>query len=156
MPIIVATVLSRPLGYVRVAIQAWLFGATSIMDAFVLAFSVPSMLQVVLLTGPLSGVLVPTLTAYKHDRRAFNNLFNSLFPFCLLAGVVIAGLAAWGAPWLMRLAGPGLASGYAPSRCPALSAHAPYASLTSAAVSLQRSIERSGSLWGTRICWGCL
>jgi putative peptidoglycan lipid II flippase len=31
-----------------------------------------------------------------------------LFTFCLLAGVLIAGLAAWGAPWLMRLAGPGL------------------------------------------------
>ena len=48
------------MGYVRVAIQAWLFGATAAMDAFVLAFSVPSMLQVILLTGPLSGVLVPT------------------------------------------------------------------------------------------------
>src|SRR5215510_13595562 len=110
MPIIVATVLSRPLGYVRVAIQAWLFGATSSMDAFVLAFSVPRMLQVVLLTGPLSGVLVPTLTAYRHDRRVFNNLFNSLFTLCLLTGLSIAGLAAWSAPWLMRLAGPGLAS----------------------------------------------
>src|SRR5215471_5705848 len=92
MPIIVATVLSRPLGYVRVAIQAWLFGATSTMDAFVLAFSVPSMLQVVLLTGPLSGVLVPTLTAYRHDREALNKLFNSLFTLCLLAGVMVAGL----------------------------------------------------------------
>src|SRR5215470_17848561 len=110
MPIIVATVLSRPLGYVRVAIQAWLFGASSSMDAFVLAFSVPSMLQVVLLTGPLSGVLVPTLTAYRHDRRVFNNLFNSLFTLCMLTGLSIAGLAAWSAPWLMRLAGPGLAS----------------------------------------------
>jgi len=109
MPIIVATMLSRPLGYVRVAIQAWLFGATAVMDAFVLAFSVPSMLQVVLLTGPLSGVLVPTLTAYRHDRRALNKLFNSLFTLCLLAGVIVAGLAAWGAPLLMHLAGPGLA-----------------------------------------------
>src|SRR5215467_4044480 len=109
MPIIVATVLSRPLGYVRVAIQAWLFGATSSMDAFVLAFSVPSMLQVVLLTGPLSGVLVPTLTAYRHDRRTLNKLFNSLFTLCLLAGVMVASLAAWGAPLLMHLAGPGLA-----------------------------------------------
>lgn len=109
MPIVVATLLSRPLGYVRVAIQAWLFGTTAAMDAFVLAFAVPSMLQVVLLTGPLSGVLVPTLTAYTHDRRALNNLFNSLFTLCFGAGVLIAGLAAWGAPWLMRLAGPGLA-----------------------------------------------
>jgi len=109
MPIIVATMLSRPLGYVRVAIQAWLFGATAAMDAFVLAFSVPSMLQVVLLTGPLSGVLVPTLTAYRHDRRALNKLFNSLFTLCLLAGVIVAVLAAWCAPLLMHLAGPGLA-----------------------------------------------
>ena len=36
MPIIVAALFSRPLGYVRVAIQAWLFGATAAMDAFVL------------------------------------------------------------------------------------------------------------------------
>ena len=88
MPIIVATLLSRPLGYVRVAIQAWLFGATATMDAFVLAFSVPSMLQVILLTGPLSGVLVPTLTSYRHDRQTLNKLFNSLFTLCLLAGRV--------------------------------------------------------------------
>src|SRR5215472_16770430 len=108
MPIIVATVLSRPLGYVRVVIQAWLFGATSAMDAFVLAFSVPSMLQVVLLTGPLSGVLVPTLTAYKHDRQALNKLFNSLFTFCLrpvcsspvLPPGVLLGSCAWLAPVL--------------------------------------------------------
>jgi putative peptidoglycan lipid II flippase len=109
MPIIVATLLSRPLGYVRVAIQAWLFGATAAMDAFVLAFSVPSMLQVVLLTGPLSGVLVPTLTAYRHDRQALTRLFNSLFTLCIIAGVIVAGVAAWGAPLLMHLAGPGLA-----------------------------------------------
>ena len=41
MLITVATLFSRPLGYVRVAIQAWIFGATAAMDAFVLAFSVP-------------------------------------------------------------------------------------------------------------------
>jgi putative peptidoglycan lipid II flippase len=109
MPIITATLLSRPLGYVRVAIQAWLFGATAAMDAFVVAFSVPSILHVVLLSGPLSGVLVPTLTAHRHDRRALNEIFNSIFTLCLLASLVIAGLAAFGAPLLMHLAGPGLA-----------------------------------------------
>ena len=133
--IIVATLFSRPLGYVRVAIQAWLFGATAVMDAFMLAFSVPSMLQVVLLTGPLSGVLVPTLTAYRHDRQALNKLFNSLFTLCLLAGVMVASLAAWGVPLLMRLAGPGLAP-ETHTCCLALPAHAPHAGLTSAAVGL--------------------
>jgi putative peptidoglycan lipid II flippase len=108
LPIITATLLSRPLGYVRVALQAWLFGATAAMDAFVVAFTVPSILHVVLLSGPLSGVLVPTLTAYRDDRRALNDLFNSVFTFCLLASLTIAGLAAFGASALMHLAGPGL------------------------------------------------
>ena len=109
LPIVTATLISRPLGYVRAAIQAWLFGATVAMDAFVVAFSVPSMLQVVLLSGPLSSVLVPTLTAYRDDRRALNDLFNSLFTLCCLAALVIAGGAALVAPRLMHLAGPGLA-----------------------------------------------
>ena len=109
LPIVAATLLSRPLGYIRVALQAWLFGATAAMDAFVIAFSVPSILQVVLLSGPLSGVLVPTLTAYRNDRHVLNHLFNSLFTLCLLVSLVIAGLAFLGAPTLMRIAGPGLA-----------------------------------------------
>jgi putative peptidoglycan lipid II flippase len=109
MPIVIATLLSRPLGYARVVMQAWLFGATAAVDAFVVAFSVPSILQVVLLSGPLSGLLVPTLMPYRHDRRAFNDLFNSMFTFCLLVSLIIGGLAVLGAPALMRLAGPGLA-----------------------------------------------
>ncbi len=108
LPIVLATLISRPLGYVRVVIQAQLFGAAAAMDAFVLAFTIPSMLQVVLLSGPLSGVLVPTLSTYRDDRRALNELFNSIFTACLLAGVGLAGFAALGAPTLMRLVGPGL------------------------------------------------
>jgi putative peptidoglycan lipid II flippase len=110
LPIISATLLSRPLGYVRVAIQAWLFGATAAMDAFVVAFSVPSILQVVLLSGPLSGVLVPTLTVFRDDRRALNDLFNAIFTLSLLASLAIAGVAAVGAPLFIRLVAPGLSS----------------------------------------------
>lgn len=110
LPIILATLLSRPLGYVRAAIQAWLFGATAAMDAFVLAFSIPSILQVILLTGPLSSILVPMLTAYRDDRRAFNSLFNSLFTLCLTFGVIISILVAYYAAGIMELAGPGLDS----------------------------------------------
>ncbi len=108
LPIVMATVISRPLGYVRAAIQAWLFGATAAMDAFVLAFSVPSFLQVILLSGPLSGVLVPTFSAVRHDRDAFSRLFSSLFTACLLAALLLGLAAGIAAPALMRLVGPGL------------------------------------------------
>ncbi|GIX46932.1 MAG: putative lipid II flippase MurJ [Candidatus Tectimicrobiota bacterium] len=110
LPIVTATLLSRPLGYLRAAVQAWLFGATAAMDAFVVAFSVPSILQVVLLSGPLGGVLVPILSAYRHDRQALQRLFRGLFTLCLLAGLALAGLAALAAPLLMRAAAPGLAA----------------------------------------------
>ena len=109
MPIIVATLLSRPLGYVRVAIQAWLFGATAAMDAFVVAFSVPSILQVVLLSGPLSGILVPILTAYRKERHSLNALFNSIVTVVVLVSLGIGGVAMLIAPTLMHLAGPGMA-----------------------------------------------
>lgn len=109
LPIITATLISRPLGYARVAIQAWLFGATAAMDAFILAFAVPSFLQVVLLSGPLSSVLVPTLSAQRHDRRGLSELFSSLLTACLLAGLFLGIVAALATPALMRIAGPGLA-----------------------------------------------
>jgi putative peptidoglycan lipid II flippase len=108
-PIIIATLISRPLGYARVAIQAWLFGATAAMDAFILAFAVPSFLQVVLLSGPLSSILVPTLSAQRQDRRGLSELFSSLLTACLLVGLVLGMVAGLTAPSLMRLAGPGLA-----------------------------------------------
>ncbi len=109
LPIVMATIISRPLGYVRAAIQAWLFGATAAMDAFVLAFSVPSFLQVILLSGPLSGVLVPTFSKVRDDRQALSQLFSSLFTACLLASLLLGLAAGIAAPVLMRLVGPGLA-----------------------------------------------
>ncbi len=109
LPIVMATIVSRPLGYIRAAIQAWLFGATAAMDAFVLAFSVPSFLQVILLSGPLSGVLVPTFSAVRDDRDALSQLFSSLFTACLLASIMLGLVAGIAAPVLMHLVGPGLA-----------------------------------------------
>jgi putative peptidoglycan lipid II flippase len=80
------------------------------MDAFVVAFSVPSILQVVLLTGPLSGVLVPAFTPYRNDQQRLSGLFNSIFTFCLVISVLIGSLAALVAPLLMHLSGPGMAA----------------------------------------------
>ncbi|HEY7709468.1 MAG TPA: lipid II flippase MurJ, partial [Candidatus Entotheonella sp.] len=108
LPIVAATLISRPLGYGRVVIQAWLFGASAAMDAFFLAFNVPSFLQVVLLSGPLSGVMVPMLSTKRDDRQGLSQLFSSIFTACLLAGILIGALAALAAPLIMRLTGPGL------------------------------------------------
>ncbi len=109
LPIVMATIISRPLGYARAAIQAWLFGATASMDAFVLAFSVPGFLQVILLSGPLSGVLVPTFSKVRDNRQALSQLFSSLFTACLLASILLGLAAGIAAPVLIRVVGPGLA-----------------------------------------------
>jgi putative peptidoglycan lipid II flippase len=49
------------------------------------------------------------LSALRDDRKALNELFNSIFTACLLIGLLLGGFAAITAPFLMRLVGPGLA-----------------------------------------------
>ncbi len=39
------TLISRPLGYIREAVQAYLFGATALVDAFIVAFNFPELLS---------------------------------------------------------------------------------------------------------------
>jgi putative peptidoglycan lipid II flippase len=52
--------------------------------------------------------MVPMLSAKRNDRQALSQLFSSIFTACLLAGLLLGGLAALAAPIIMRLTGPGL------------------------------------------------
>ena len=50
-PIVVATLVSRPLGFVREAVQAALFGASRLTDAFLVAYNVPELIQTLFFSG---------------------------------------------------------------------------------------------------------
>jgi len=50
--ITIITMISRPLGYIREAIQAYLFGATLLVDAFIVAFNFPELIQTLFFQVP--------------------------------------------------------------------------------------------------------
>ena len=55
---------SRVLGLVREQVLAALFGAGNTMDAYVVAFRVPSLLRDLFAEGAMSAAFVPTFTRY--------------------------------------------------------------------------------------------
>ncbi|RPJ01997.1 MAG: hypothetical protein EHM36_12915, partial [Deltaproteobacteria bacterium] len=71
------TLLSRPLGYVREAVQAYLFGATALVDAFIVAFNFPELVQTLFFTGATSAFLIPVCTRYMHDDREYSEIFST-------------------------------------------------------------------------------
>jgi putative peptidoglycan lipid II flippase len=59
-----ATLASRLLGMARDYVQARLFGAGDVMDAFVLATRIPTLLRDLFAEGAMSAAFVPTFTRY--------------------------------------------------------------------------------------------
>ncbi len=71
------TLISRPLGYIREAIQAYLFGATLLVDAFIVAFNFPELVQTLFFSGATSAFLVPVCTRYLKDRDEYSKIYST-------------------------------------------------------------------------------
>jgi len=71
------TIFSRPLGYIREAIQAYVFGATVLVDAFVVAFNFPELIQTIFFSGAISALLVPICTKYVKDEIEFSRVYST-------------------------------------------------------------------------------
>ncbi|MCS6926298.1 MAG: murein biosynthesis integral membrane protein MurJ [Candidatus Binatia bacterium] len=108
LPILLATLLSRPLGFVREAVQAALFGASRLTDAFVVAYNVPEMIQTLLFSGVLSNFFVPVITRYREQKDELSTVFSLAINGALVFALLVAGLCFVGAPALITLAAPGL------------------------------------------------
>ncbi len=105
-----ATLCSRVLGYARDAVNAGLFGASALSDAFFVAYRFPNMLRDLLAEGALSMAFVPTLSQYlaKGEHRRAVELTHALFTMLLAVATVVVSLGVLGAPFLVRLLAPGL------------------------------------------------
>jgi len=74
--ITIITLISRPLGYVREAIQAYLFGATLLVDAFIVAFNFPELIQTLFFSGATSAFLIPVCTKYLKDHEEYSHIYS--------------------------------------------------------------------------------
>lgn len=108
LPILIATLLSRPLGFIREAVQAALFGASRLTDAFIVAYNLPEMIQTLFFSGVLSNFFVPVITRYREQREELSTVFSVALNGALLLALVLAGVCYLAAPGLITIAAPGL------------------------------------------------
>ncbi|OPY82024.1 MAG: putative peptidoglycan biosynthesis protein MurJ [Syntrophorhabdus sp. PtaU1.Bin153] len=88
--ITIITLISRPLGYVREAIQAYLFGATFLVDAFIVAFNFPELIQTLFFSGATSAFLIPVCVRYMKNRNDYSTIYST---FINLAIILTASLS---------------------------------------------------------------
>ncbi len=80
-----AVFLSRILGLIREQVLAILFGASTQMDAYVVAFRIPNLLRDLFAEGALSSAFVTVFTEYEQTKtkeetnRLVNNVFTAIF-----------------------------------------------------------------------------
>lgn len=103
------TLLSRVLGLVRDIVFARFFGATIVMDAFIVANRIPNMLRRFFAEGAFSQGFVPVMARYKeqnaHDEaREFIDAVAGTLGLVLFA-VTLLGVVA--APILVAIVAPG-------------------------------------------------
>ncbi len=88
--ITIITLVSRFLGYGREAIQAYLFGATLVVDAFVVAYNFPETIQTLFFTGATSAFLVPVCTKFLGDNEEYSNIYSTF----LNLGIILTTLVS--------------------------------------------------------------
>lgn len=90
--ITIITLISRPIGYVREAIQAYLFGATFLVDAFIVAFNFPELIQTLFLSAATSAFLVPICTKYLHNDEEYSKIYSTFINISIIITLFISVL----------------------------------------------------------------
>ena len=88
--ITIITMISRPLGYIREAIQAYLFGATLLVDAFIVAFNFPELIQTLFFSGATSAFLVPVCVRYMKDQKDYSSIYATFINLAVIITVSIS------------------------------------------------------------------
>ena len=88
--ITIITLISRPLGYVREAIQAYIFGATLLVDAFIVAFNFPELIQTLFFSGATSAFLVPVCTKYLHDDKEYSEIYSTFINISIIITIFVS------------------------------------------------------------------
>ncbi|WP_273484644.1 murein biosynthesis integral membrane protein MurJ [Desulforamulus ruminis] len=110
----VINLLSRILGFVREQAIAYMFGATSTTDAYVVAFNIPYTVFAIII-GALAVVVIPVFNEYvaKGQKEEAWRLFNTVITLVVLIFAAFTAVGIFAAPLLVKLTAPGLDPGTA-------------------------------------------
>ena len=103
---------SRILGYVRDSLNAALFGAGWVADAYFVAFRIPNMLRDLVGEGALSAAIIPTISrslAKKGDKDA-HHLVSALLTWVAMGGCIVVAAGYFLAPAIVGIMAPGFSA----------------------------------------------
>ncbi|MCX8021567.1 MAG: murein biosynthesis integral membrane protein MurJ [Syntrophorhabdaceae bacterium] len=101
------TLISRPLGYIREAVQAYLFGATILVDAFVVAFNFPELIQTLFFSGATSAFLIPVCTKYIKDNDEFSQIYSIFINIALIVTLSVSVFLFLFSDFIINIIAPG-------------------------------------------------
>ena len=106
-----AGLLSRILGVVRDRLLAAHFGASRALDVYYASFQIPDLLFTVFLIGAASAAIIPLFLQYdKENPQKAQLLIGGLLTLFSLGAAVVALLAFFAAPLLVRFIAPGFSA----------------------------------------------
>jgi putative peptidoglycan lipid II flippase len=113
--VMVFFVLSRFTGILREVILSDRFGTSAAYDAYLAAFRVPDLLFQLIAGGALGSAFLPVFSGFwiNDDKARAWLLFSRVLNLVTLVLVVLAGLAAFFSPWIVRTI---LAPGFSPEQ----------------------------------------
>ena len=88
----IITLISRPIGFVREAVQAYLFGATRPVEAFIVAFNFPELIQTLFFSGATSAFLIPVCTKYLDDDKEYSRLYSTFINIAIILTILLSVL----------------------------------------------------------------
>lgn len=103
------TMLSRVLGLVRDVVFARVFGASIVMDAFIIANRIPNMLRRFFAEGAFSQGFVPVMARYreKHSHEEAREFVDAIAGTLGLVLFVVTAIGVIAAPVLVAIVAPG-------------------------------------------------
>ena len=107
LTLIVISLLTKPLGFLKEIIIAAFFGATAFKDAFIIAWAIPNMIASFVIDG-LNQVLVPMFVEKIHQKSEQEawKIASVIGNLIIASALALALLVAWAAPWLVPLIAP--------------------------------------------------
>ncbi len=106
-----ATTVSRVTGFVRDQLNAALFGAGWMSDAYFMAIRIPSLLRDLFAEGALSNAFVPAFTSRLNDRKDAWKLASQVFTLLMVATGLLSALGILLAPQIVWI----IAHGFIPN-----------------------------------------
>ncbi|KFN50357.1 murein biosynthesis integral membrane protein MurJ [Arenimonas composti] len=104
------TLLSRVAGFVRDVVQAQLFGAGALVDAFAIAYRIPNYLRRIFAEGSFASAFVPVLSELrqKGDAAALKDFLDHVAGALCATVLLVSGLGLLAAPLVVAAIAPGV------------------------------------------------